>query len=444
MTYFPHSDQEIKEMLKVIGMKNLSDLKSPIPKEYHIDSLDLELGMTEPELYSYFQDISEKNRNYSSIFMGAGAYFHYIPAALDELVSRQEFYTAYTPYQPEISQGTLRAIFEYQSYITKLTGMDISNASMYDGGTALTEASLMAFKISRKNKVLVDRFIHPEYLEVLRTYLEPLNIDIDIYETDPIHFDIEDFKRSWSSDYACFIISSPNFIGSILDLSGIADIIHNDKSLLIQCISEALSLSIIKKPMDYDVDITCGEAQSFGIPLSFGGPYLGFLACKKEFLRKVPGRLVGQTKDKDNNIVYVLTLSTREQHIRREGATSNICTNHGLCALRASAFLSLIGRNGLYKYGLKNIENSHYLFEEINKLGNFTVNTKQIFFNEFIVSTDIEYNKIRKSLDEANILAFYSLGKIYKNMQNTYILCATELNTKQEIDNLINILKGIK
>lgn len=444
MTYFPHSENEINEMLSTIGIKNLDELKNTIPSKYHIDKLNIKEGKSELEADLYFNNKANKNKNYNSIFLGAGAYNHYIPAALDEILSRQEFYTAYTPYQAEISQGTLQALFEYQTYICRLTGMDISNASMYDGATALAESIIIAYRITNQNKVLIDKYINPEYLKVLYTYLNPLNIEIIIYESDPFNFNIDSFKNVWNPDFACFVISSPNFFGSIIDFKEASDVIHSNNRLLIQCITEALSLSILKKPSYYNVDITCGEAQSFGIPLSFGGPYLGFIAVVNKFLRKMPGRIVGQSTDKDQNIAYTLTISAREQHIRRENATSNICTNHSLNAIRTAVYLSLLGEHGLKECGIANIENSHILQEKINKLENFNINENQVFFNEFIVNSNIEYTKIKKALEDNNILSFFPLNKYFNNYTNSYLACATEMNTEKQINDFINILGSIK
>lgn len=443
MTYFPHSEQDIKIMLEKIGKKDLEELTKPIPDKFKIGKLDLDNGKTEVEIVSLFSQLGSKNREYKSIFLGAGAYNHFIPSVIDEIVSRQEFYTAYTPYQAEVSQGTLRAIFEYQTYIATLTSMDASNASLYDGATSLCEAVIMAINHTRKNKILIDRFVHPEYLKVLKTYMDPIGVEIVIFENNPFNFDIEKFKEIWKEDFACFVVSSPNFFGTIYDFSKVAEIVHNDKSLLIQSITEILSLTILKPPGKLGVDIVCGEAQSLGIPLSFGGPYLGFISCKKDLIRKLPGRLIGQTKDKENNIVYVLTLTAREQHIRRELASSNICSNHGLCALRASIYLSILGKTGLKTCGLKNIENTRYLYENINKLKRFKVIEGQTFFNEFVVKTDIDYNRLKIHLEKNDILSFYPLGKEFKDFDNHYLIAATENNTKEEIDNFIKVLKEL-
>ncbi len=443
MDYFPHSETDIEEMLAKIGIKNLDGLTLAIPERYREKTLNIANAKSEQETFRYFSDLANKNKNYKDIFLGAGSYNHYIPAVVDEISSRQEFYTAYTPYQAEISQGTLRAIFEYETYITTLTGMDVTNASMYDGGTALVEGVVIAISTTRKRKVLIDRFIHPEYIEVLKTYMALLDVECVIFDSNPLTFDIESFKKVWSDEFACFVVGSPNFFGSIIDYSEAAPIVNGTKALLIQTIQEILSLTVLKKPIDFGASIVCGEAMSFGMPLSFGGPYLGFLAVKKDYLRKMPGRIVGQAKDKDGNICYTLTLTAREQHIRRELATSNICSNHGLCALRASIYLSTLGREGLRSCGLSNIEKAYELKDKISKVAGFSL-PNQNFFNEFVVKTDIPYNTISKKLEESDILSFLPLDRYYPDYKGYYLVSATENNSSSDIDNFIKVLKEIK
>jgi len=448
LTYYPHCQEEIDNMLSVIGLKDINDLKDPIPAKYILNKefkyKIIKDSKSELEVFNYFNKLSEANREYSSVFLGAGAYNHYIPSAVDEITSRQEFYTAYTPYQPEIAQGTLQAIFEYQTYITGLTELDVSNASLYDGATALAESVIMSIKTTGKNKVLVDKYVHPEYLTVLHTYLKPISIKIEIYNSDPFLFNLNDFKKHWSNEYASFVIQSPNFCGTLNDLEGIADIVHNDKSLFIQNITEPMSMAVLKSPGEYNADIACGEAQSFGMPLSFGGPYLGFIACKKDYLRRMPGRIVGQTADSDGKIAYILTLSAREQHIRRDNATSNICSNHSLCALRASVYFSTLGRNGIRTCALKNMENAQALRNKIKRSEKINIIGKQVFFNEFSVKTDIKYEKIKKILEKENILSFLPLSSVDQKLKNHYLLCATEMNTDEQIDHFSGILEKIK
>jgi glycine dehydrogenase subunit 1 len=443
MTYFPNSENDIREMLDALGMKQLEDLASPVPDKFKVKNCPSIDDMTQIELENHFTGIASKNRKYSSVFLGAGAYDHYIPPTVGEITGRQEFYTAYTPYQAEVSQGTLRGIFEYQTYVAEITGMDVSNASMYDGATACAEAIAMAVGITRQRKVLVDKYIHPEYLEVIRTYMEPTGVEVTVYDSDPFAFNSEKFKKSWSADYAAFVISSPNYCGSLTDYSDIADTVHSGKRLLIHVVSEAMSLSVLRSPGDGGADIACGEMQSFGIPLSFGGPYLGFISCKKEHLRKMPGRIVGQTKDADGNIAYVLTLTAREQHIRRELASSNICSNHGLCAMMTSVYLSTLGAKGLRSCGLSNIEKSHHLREQIALIEGFEIFDEQIFFNEFTVRTVIARNKIDDALEKAGILSFRSLEGISEELKDCYLICVTEKNTVEEIEKFTEVLRGL-
>ncbi|MBP5449449.1 MAG: aminomethyl-transferring glycine dehydrogenase subunit GcvPA [Spirochaetales bacterium] len=440
MTYFPHSQQDIKDMLKTIGKNELNDLLTPIAKEFIADKMNLPDGMSEAEVDRYFKRLAARNRPYKSIFMGAGAYNHYIPAAVDEITSRQEFYTAYTPYQAEISQGTLQAIFEYQTYICRLTGMDATNASMYDGATALAESAMMAVAQTRQQKLLVDSNIHPEYLTVLRTYMTPKNVEIDLIDTGAYEFDKAAFDKAWSKDYAAFIVASTNFCGSFIDYSQIVENVHADRRLEIQVFTEIMTFTAMKTPAELGADITCGEAQSLGNPLSYGGPYLGVIACKKEYMRKMPGRIVGQTKDKDGNIAYTLTLTAREQHIRRELASSNICSNHGLCAFRASVYMSMLGKTGMESVGKANIIQSHKLQKKIAALPNFEIVPNQIFFNEFVVKTNIPADKLNKALEDNDILSCYPL----ENNKGCYIVCCTEMCSDEDIDNFVNVLGGIK
>ena len=440
MTYYPHSEKDIADMLKTVGKGKLEDLLQPIPQEFVANKMNLGGEMSEVQVNRYFGNIAAKNKPYKSIFLGAGANNHYIPAAVDEIASRQEFYTAYTPYQAEISQGTLQAIFEYQTYICRLTGMDATNASMYDGATALAESAMMAVAQTRQQKLLVDSNIHPEYLNVLRTYMTPKNVTSDLVDTGAFQFDKAAFEKAWNKDYAAFIIASPNFCGSFIDYSGIVENVHADKRLVIQVFTEILTFTVMKTPAEMGADIVCGEGQSLGNPLSYGGPYLGVIACKKEFMRKMPGRIVGQTKDKDGNIAYTLTLTAREQHIRRELASSNICSNHGLCAFRASVYMSLLGKNGMESLGKANIAQSHKLQKKIATLPNFEVIEGQTFFNEFVIKTNISADKLKSALESNDILSCYPLA----NQKGCYLAAATELCSDEDIDNFVNVLGGIK
>jgi len=448
LSYYPHSQKDTDEMLKLIGKSSIYELCNDIPQNVKIKKLNLPAGKSELATFQYFNGLASKNKQYKSIFLGAGAYNHYIPSTVDELSSRQEFYTAYTPYQPEISQGTLKAIFEFQTYVTELTGMDVSNASMYDGATALAEAAVMAVNTARQKKILVDRFIHPEYLRVLKTYMEPLGVEIELFKNNPFKFEKEYFKTHWNNSYACFIVNNINYFGTIYDIEGISETIKKDNRLLIINVTEAMSLPVLKKPSDLGADIVCGEFMSYSTPLSFGGPYLGFLAATTAHLRKMPGRIAGQTTDSNGKCSYVLTLTAREQHIRRELALSNICSNHGLCALRAAIFISTLGRSGLRSVSLKNIENAKYLKEKIKTLRKFSVFEDQISFNEFTVKTDIPYKELHKALEANDILSFRPLNDDLADFTESaysghYLVCATEVNTKEEIDDFIKVLGAL-
>ena len=444
MTYIPNSEKDIRHMLDTLGLKGIEDITSPIPGKFIVKDDPSDDGLTQSEVEEHFNKIASKNRKYDSVFLGSGAYDHYIPPTVGELIGRQEFYTAYTPYQAEVSQGTLQGIFEYQTYMAEITGMDVSNASMYDGATSCAEAIVMAVASTRQRKVLVDRYVHPEYLEVVRTYMNPIGVEVVLFDASPFEFDTGAFEKAWSDEYAAFVISSPNFCGSIMDYASITDKVHADKRLVIHVIQEIMSLSILKSPGEYGADIACGEAQSFGMPLSYGGPYLGFLACKKDQMRKMPGRIAGQTKDSDGNIVYTLTLTAREQHIRRELATSNICSNHGLCAMTASVYLSTLGQKGLRSCGLSNIEKSHMLQEKISVIDGFDSVKEQYFFNEFVVKTGKDRNEIKSELEKAGILSFRPLGDISEKLKDCYLVCVTEKNSMEEIDKFVSILRSMK
>ena len=444
MTYFPHSEQDIKQMLSSIGKNELDDLLQPVAKEFIADKMNLPDGMSEPEVEQYFKNLAAKNKPYKSIFMGAGANNHYIPAAVDEIASRQEFYTAYTPYQAEISQGTLQAIFEYQTYICRLTGMDATNASMYDGATALAESAMMAVAQTRQPKLLVDKYIHPEYISVLRTYMNARNVTVDLVDTGAFEFNKAAFDKAWNKDYAAFIIACPNFCGTLVDYSGVVENVHADKRLVIQVFTEPLSMIVAKTPTELGADIVCGEAQSLGNPLSYGGPYLGVIACRKEYMRKMPGRIVGQTKDNDGNIAYTLTLTAREQHIRRELASSNICSNHGLCAFRASVYMSVMGKSGLTDCALSNLEQSHKLQSEIAKLGNFQIIPNQVFFNEFVIKTNINASALSETLENNDILSCYDLSNVDESLKGCYLVGCTEMCSDEDIDYFVEVLGGIK
>ena len=410
MNFASHTDDIRKEMLEEINLSNIEDLFSHIPIK--MKSLDLADGISEMEAQKLVKSIAKKNKTDYISFMGGGGYNKFIPAAISSVAQRFEFLTAYTPYQPEISQGTLQIMYEYQSMICMLTGMDVANASVYDGGSACAEAISMACRISKKQKALISNKLNPEYKEVIKTYTWGSGVEIEWF--DELSED--------ASDYACVLVQNPDYYGEIKELPQV-------NSLLIVCTTPD-SLSVIKPPVE--ADIVVGDIQTLGIPMSFGGPHAGFMACKEKYMRQLPGRLAGQTLDADGNIAYTLTLQTREQHIRREKATSNICSNQALIALSATLYLSLLGENGFREVGILSCNNAHLLSEKLANIGIKTL-TKN-FFNEFVIEVN-DSDEVLSKLKSTNILGGIKLD-------NTKILvCATEMNTLDEIELYVNTIK---
>ncbi len=435
--YIPHTKDEIKEMLQVVGVSSIEELFCDIPEEVKIkEDLDLPSARTEMELIDYFTDISKKNIVADNSFLGAGAYNHFIPAAISHLVSRAEFYTAYTPYQAEISQGILQAIFEYQTLICELTGMDVSNASHYNGATAVAEAALMATAHTGRKKVLVSSALHPDYRQVLNTYFSAREEEVEeIPLSDGLTCNVE-----INENIAAVIIQSPNFFGCLEDVSFWAEHAHKSKSLAILAITEPFSLGILASPGTMGVDIVAGEGQSFGNPVAFGGPHLGFLACKNALMRKMAGRLVGLTHDHDGKRGFVLTLQTREQHIRRERATSNICSNQALCALAATIYLSYIGKEGFRDMSYQSFQKALYGKKKISELKGYEVMFTAPFYNEFLVKCPDDPANINKFLLEKGIIGGYGVEKYYPHLKNCMLLCFTERNSRSSIDKLVNLL----
>lgn len=443
-SYIPNTPQQQQDMLSAIGMTSIEDLFSDIPESVRLKrDLNIPAAMSEMELVAHMKGLSEKNINTDqyTCFLGAGAYDHYIPAVISHLLSRQEFYTAYTPYQPEISQGTLQAIFEYQTMICQLTGMDIANASMYDGASALAEAAILACNATGREEVLVAGSVHPESREVLSTYLKFQQIKVT--QTGFINgvVDLSELKEKLSADTAAVIVQSPNFFGIIEDLKEIGNLAHNNKSLFIVC-CDPISLAILKPPGELGADIVVGEGQSLGNSLSFGGPYLGFFAARKNLMRRMPGRIVGQTVDKNGLRCFVLTIQTREQHIRREKATSNICSNQALNALAATIYLTVMGKQGLKKVALLCTQKAHYAYDKLIETGLFTAEFEKPFFREFTVAYKGDVKKLNQSLLQHKIIGGYDLGKSYPELKNRWLVALTEKRTKQEIDRLIEKSSG--
>ncbi len=445
--YIPHTREDEKEMLEVVGLDSLEDLFNDIPKELRLSKeLDMPKAKSELEVTSYLKGLASKNSTVDELtcFLGAGAYDHYIPSVIDHIISRQEFYTSYTPYQPEISQGTLQYLFEFQSLLCELTGMDIANASLYDGGTAVAEAALMAASVSRKKEIIISKTARPETLEVLKTYahiqdLKVVEVDMKDGVTDLDHLD-----TLVSDDTAAVIVQSPNFFGIIEDLKATGEIVHKSKKAVYIASVDPISLGILKKPSELGVDVVVGEGQAMGIPLQYGGPYLGFIASKKDYMRKLPGRIVGETTDLDGKRSYVLTLTAREQHIRRDKATSNICSNQGLNTLAAAVYMVTLGKQGFREVATQATQKAHYAFEQITKSGKYKPLFDKPFFKEFAVTSEVEGCNVRGELLEENILGGYCLGNDFKEYKNALLFAVTEKRTKEEIDRLSSVLEGIK
>ncbi len=437
MSYISLSDKDRREMLNAIGVSSTDDLFCCIPEAVRLKKLlNLPAAMTEPELVRYFAGIESQNtsRNYLS-FLGGGAYDHFIPSVVDSLSSRGEFVSPYTPYQPEVSQGTLQSIFEFQTLICQLTGMDIANASLYDGATGAAEAVLMAQRLKNKPKVLVARSLHPEYRSVIRTYVKNLGIRIEEIPFDPQgRIDTGRLSGLIDGDTGAVLIQSPNHFGVCEDIKAVAEVAHGRQALLAVVTAETLSLAILEAPGKLGADIVTGDAQSFGMPLSFGGPYLGFMACMKEFVRQLPGRIIGQTTDVDGNRGFVLTLATREQHIRREKATSNICSNQGLCALRATIFLESLGKEGLKEMAWLNVRKAAYALGRLEAIPGVKRKFFGPHFNEFVCEFNKPWAGIEKALREKGILGGIGLSADFPELGNSALVCVTEQHRKEDID----------
>src|SRR5271168_2054059 len=439
MRYLPKSPADRAAMLQAIGIRSVDDLFSPIPAEYRLArDLAVPRQMAESEIVDWFKQRAKENGEGYTSFLGAGAYAHYRPVVIDALVQRGEFLTSYTPYQAEFAQGTLQAIFEFQTMISELTGMDLANASMYDGSTAAAEAVMMAVRVTGKNAAVIASSVHPEYREVLITYATHQEIPLKtVGFTASGQIDLKELEKSVGDDTACVLIQSPNFFGTIEDIEAIAEIAHKRGALLIVSIAEAVSLGIVRAPVE--ADIVSMEAQSFGVALSYGGPYCGVLAAKEKYVRQMPGRLVGETKDTEGRRGFVLTLSTREQHIRREKATSNICTNQALVALMTTIFLTVYGKQGMRDLALQNLAKAKYAADTLGTQG------KVLFagtprFHEFVLQTDEDPEQLNARLLEKKMIGGLALKKWYPELGNATLWCATELTTREQIDAAATVL----
>lgn len=433
--YLPMTEQDKKEMLATIGVESVDELFSDIPESVRFTGLyNIKEAKSEASLLKELKQLAAKNQDTEAnvSFLGAGVYNHYRPVIVDHVISRSEFYTAYTPYQPEISQGELQAIFEFQTMIAELTGMDLANSSMYDGGTSLAEAGMLAAGHTRRKKIFVSEAVHPEYRDVVATYAYGQSIEIVPIPTKDGVTDIVALKNLVDADTAAVMVQYPNFFGQIEDLKAIADVTHEAKGLFIVS-ANPLALGILTPPGKLGADITVGDAQVFGIPESFGGPYCGYFATTTKLMRKVPGRLVGETVDQEGRRGYVLTLQAREQHIRREKATSNICSNQALLALAASVAMTALGKQGIQEMAKQNIVKTRYAKNAFETAG-FVIPFQGAHFNEIVVKTNKSVTEINKRLLEKGIIGGFDLGRLYPELENHALIAVTELRTREEID----------
>ena len=438
MKYFPHTKEDIEQMLAVAGLKSMDDLYAEIPEQLLFNrEFALPEAMSETEIRRFFGELGQKNANLVC-FAGAGVEDHYSPSIINAIIQRGEFLTAYTPYQPEISQGTLQYIFEYQSMITELTGMDVTNASMYDGTTATAEAMMMCIAAAKKrNKVLVSATLNPKVKRVVETYAKYQGVDIEVIAEKDGVTDVDDLQAKLSGDdVAGVILAQPNFYGIVEDYTGVADICHAKKALLVMNANPS-SLAVLKTPAEWGADIACGDAQSLGIPMTYGGPYVGYLATTNALVRKLPGRIAGATTDVDGKRAFVLTLQAREQHIRREKANSNICSNQSLMALYVTIYLSIMGYEGLKDVNKASYGGAHYLAEKLVETGKCTMAFDKPFMNEFAVKTKIPAKDIQEALLQNGILGGVRIA------DDALLFCVTEQRTKEEIDKLVEIVKNI-
>lgn len=442
MNYVPHTKEEIRQMLKVIGISSIKELFKDIGKDLRAKSFNIPKGKSEFEVIEYMKKLAAKNATHLINFVGAGFYDHYIPACIDALANRAEFYTGYTPYQPECSQGILQAMYEYQTAICALTSMEVSNASLYDGGTALYEAAMMALRITGRNKIIMDGGVSIIYQTMMYTYTDNLSIEFVQVPLSHGQSTRTQIYKYLDDKTAAVILQNPNFFGVIDDHSDIIDQVHAYGALAIESVYP-ISLGILKTPGEMGADIVTGEGQSLGIPLSFGGPYLGFMATKKAFVRKMPGRIVGATVDKEGKRGFVLTLQAREQHIRREKATSNICSNEALCALRAIIYLSVMGKEGLKEIAQLNLNKAEFTKNLLEKIDNVEVKRASPTFNEFTVLLSKNANEVVGKMIDKGFAGGFPLGRYYEGMDNYLLVAVTEKRTKEEIVKFAESLEAV-
>ena len=444
--YLPNTDDDRREMLEKIGVKSIDELLArAVPEELMIKGeLNLPEGMSDVEVSQILERLAAKNTAATmKNFAGGGAYDMYVPAAVDEISSRPEFYTAYTPYQPEVSQGTLTAIFEFQTMITGLTGMDIANASMYDGASAAAEAVVLAIHRTGRKRIVYSKGLNPLYLEVIKTYTHGFGVQLVELPLDNGKTRKEELSKIIDDETACFIIQNPNFFGVVEDCSGIADIVHSRGALFIVCIADPMSLGMLKPPGEYGADVVAGEGQQFGNYLYYGGPYLGFFAARRDFLRQMPGRIIGMTKDVEGRRGFVMTFQTREQHIRRARATSNICTNQQLCALRATVYLALLGEHG-FKYLSKLLfDRAHYLAEKLSEIEGVSLLYDAPFYREFAVKLPKNAEEVVHKACEKGVMPGIALGKIIDGMENVLLVASSDKYGKKDMDEMVEVMNSM-
>jgi glycine dehydrogenase subunit 1 len=442
MRYLPKSPAERQEMLAAIGLKSIDELFSSIPEAYRLkEALNLPGPMSEAEVIQYFQRRAAENSAGYTSFLGAGVYSHLRSVVTDTILQRGEFLTSYTPYQAEISQGTLQVIFEFQTLMCQLTGQEVANASMYDGSTATTEAVLMAERVTGRRRVLVARSLHPEYRDVLRTYAKNSGLHVEeLPFTTSGMLDIGALKSALGQDVCAVVVQSPNFLGAIEGLGAIRHLTQHYGALLVVAITEALSLGVVKPPTE--ADIVAMEGQSFGLPPSYGGPFVGVIASREKYVRQMPGRLAGQTTDLEGKRGFVLTLATREQHIRREKATSNICTNQALCALAATVHLSLLGKEGIREMAEQNVAKAQFTLRELEKIPGVKRSFSAPFFNEFVVELPRSVKIVNAELLKSKIIGPYALGSVYPELTKHALVCVTETTSRAEIERFAQALKS--
>jgi glycine cleavage system P protein (glycine dehydrogenase) subunit 1 len=447
MRYIPHTETDIREMLSAIGIKEIGELFHSIPEALRLEApLDLPPALPEADLTQTLNKLASRNVNLEecAVFLGAGAYRHFTPSIVNHLLLRGEFLTSYTPYQPEVSQGTLQAIFEFQSFVCMLTGMEIANASVYDGASSLAEAVLMAHRVNNRCEVLMSRTVHPEYRQVVETYTRGIDFNItEVPYQENGQTDLDFIRENVTDDTSSVVIQSPNFFGIVEQYADLKEFLKEKEILLIVVVAEATSLGILKPPGERGADIVVGEGQGWGLPVSYGGPHVGFFATQESFFRQVPGRIVGETVDRAGQRSYALTLATREQHIRREKATSNICTNQGLCALAATIWLAAMGKQGVRDMALQNLKTANALKDKLQQLKGFGLRFLADTYNEFVLECPGPAQELHAKLLEANIVAGLPLGNLYPELDNCLLLCATEMNSLKSLDHFADQLSSL-